>query len=240
MGRLHSRRWLLAVALLVGVSAGARFASARTFTVPWIAPDEMLYALIGRSLWLHGTLTVRNAATPYYSLLYPALIGAPLLLRDTRRSVEVIQALQTLVVSLTAVPVYLWARRLMGRGTAFAAATLTLLVPTLAYSGLMMSEVLFYPLAVVSSFDGRLRMILEQLGLSQYFSHIFVSSELGVDKPDPEIFRRALKFVRLDARDVLHVGDDPERDWQAANEAGLFVFQLDRPRNSLRDLLSLL
>ena len=97
-----------------------------------------------------------------------------------------------------------------------------------------------YPLAVVSSFDGRLRMILEQLGLSKYFSHIFVSSELGVDKPDPEIFRRALNFVRLEARDVLHVGDDPERDWQAANEAGLFVFQLDRPRNSLRDLLSLL
>lgn len=97
-----------------------------------------------------------------------------------------------------------------------------------------------YQLAVVSSFDGRLRMILEELGLSKYFSNVFVSSELGVDKPNPEIFRRALKFVSLSASDVLHVGDDPERDWQAASEAGLFVFQLDRPRNSLRDLLSLL
>ena len=110
----------------------------------------MLYALIGRSLWLHGTLTVRNAATPYYSLLYPALIGAPMLLRDTRRSIEVIQAVQALVVSVTAVPVYLWSRRLMQPRLAFAAATLTLLVPTLAYSGLMMSEALFYPLAVCS------------------------------------------------------------------------------------------
>jgi putative hydrolase of the HAD superfamily len=97
-----------------------------------------------------------------------------------------------------------------------------------------------YPLAVVSSFDGRLRVILEHLGISQYFRHVFVSSELGVDKPNPEIFRRALQFVRQDARTVLHVGDDPQRDWQAATEAGLFVFQLDRPRNSLRDLLSLL
>ena len=97
-----------------------------------------------------------------------------------------------------------------------------------------------YQIAVVSSFDGRLRMILEQLGLSKYFSHVFISSELGVDKPDPEIFRRALKVVALEARDVLHVGDDPERDWKAARTAGLSVFQLERPTSSLKDLLSLL
>ncbi len=97
-----------------------------------------------------------------------------------------------------------------------------------------------YQVAVVSSFDGRLRMILEHLGLSKYFSHIFISSELGVDKPDPEIFRRSLKFATLEATDVLHVGDDPERDWKAARAAGLSVFQLERPKNSLRDLLPLL
>ena len=52
-----------------------------------------------------------------------------------------------------------------------------------------------FQLAVVSNFDGRLRMILEHLGVSKFFSHVFVSSELGADKPDPEIFRRALKFM---------------------------------------------
>lgn len=150
MNRLTGRRWLLALALLVVGSAVARFAAAQTFTAPWIAPDEMLYALIGRSLWLHGTLTVRDAPTPYYSLLYPALIGAPMLLRDTRRSIEVIQAIQAVVVSMTAVPVYLWARRLLEPRLALAAATLTVLVPTLAYSGLMMSEALFYPLSLVA------------------------------------------------------------------------------------------
>src|SRR5205823_13276028 len=92
-------------------------------------------------------------------------------------------------------------------------------------------------LAVVSNFDGRLRMILEQLGISKFFSHAFVSSEIGADKPDPEIFRRALKFVGLKADEVLHVGDDPERDWKAASAAGLRIFQLDRPGKSLSDLL---
>jgi putative hydrolase of the HAD superfamily len=80
-------------------------------------------------------------------------------------------------------------------------------------------------------------MILEQLGISKYFSHVFVSSEIGADKPDPEIFRRALKFASLQPNEVLHAGDDPERDWKAATAAGLSVFKLERPRNSLIDLL---
>ena len=97
-----------------------------------------------------------------------------------------------------------------------------------------------FQLAVISNFDGRLRLILQNLGISKYFAHVFISSELGADKPDPAIFRRALKLMHLDADEVLHVGDDPERDWKAAKEAGLLVFQLDRPRNSLRDFFTTL
>ena len=91
-------------------------------------------------------------------------------------------------------------------------------------------------LGVVSNFDGRLRLILEHLGIARFFRHIFVSSELGADKPDPEIFRRALRFTGFSPNEVVHVGDDPERDWAAAAAAGLKVFELDRSRNSLADL----
>ena len=97
-----------------------------------------------------------------------------------------------------------------------------------------------FQLAVISNFDGRLRLILQHLGLSKYFADVFISSELGADKPDPEIFRRALQVIHMDANEVLHVGDDPERDWKAAAAAGLLVFRLDRPRNSLIDLLTTL
>jgi putative hydrolase of the HAD superfamily len=96
-----------------------------------------------------------------------------------------------------------------------------------------------FDLAVVSNFDGRLRMILEQLGVSQFFSHVFLSSELGADKPDPLIYHRALKLSSLAPSETLHVGDDPVRDWQA-EAAGLSIFPLDRTRNSLRDLLAAL
>jgi putative hydrolase of the HAD superfamily len=97
-----------------------------------------------------------------------------------------------------------------------------------------------FRLAVISNFDGRLRMILKELGVSRFFPHVFISSEIGADKPDPLIYQRAVKFLGVEPREALHVGDDPERDWKGATAAGLSIFQLDRQKNSLRDLLPLL
>ncbi|MGI8430944.1 MAG: HAD-IA family hydrolase [Chthoniobacterales bacterium] len=94
-----------------------------------------------------------------------------------------------------------------------------------------------YELSVVSNFDGRLRMIFEHLALTKYFRTVFLSSELGADKPDPQIYRRALEATGWAPGEVLHVGDDPARDWAAAAAAGLQVFRLDRPRNNLHELL---
>ena len=96
-----------------------------------------------------------------------------------------------------------------------------------------------FQLAIISNFDGRLRMILEHLGVSKFFAHVFLSSELGADKPDPEIYRRALQLIGTQPDETLHVGDDAERDWEGASRAGLPIFRLERTRNTLRDLLPL-
>ena len=102
----------LAVAGLVVVSTLVRFASAHWFTTPWIAPDEMVYGLIGESLWSSGALEVRGLPSPYYSILTPALVGAPLALLDLADGIRWAQLLQALAASLVAVPTYRWARRL--------------------------------------------------------------------------------------------------------------------------------
>jgi putative hydrolase of the HAD superfamily len=95
-----------------------------------------------------------------------------------------------------------------------------------------------FQLAVISNFDGRLRMIFEHLGLSKFFAHVFLSSELGADKPDPEIYRRALLLSEARPNETLHVGDDPVRDCEGAAAAGLSIFRIERPRNSLRELVA--
>ncbi len=94
-----------------------------------------------------------------------------------------------------------------------------------------------YCLAVISNFDGRLRLVLEQLGIAKFFSAIVISSEAGADKPDPLIFQCALQLCGVAPDEALHVGDDPVNDWRGAASAGLSVFELDRTRTTLRELL---
>lgn len=95
-----------------------------------------------------------------------------------------------------------------------------------------------FRLGIISNFDGRLRMVLEQFGISKFFTLIAISSEVGADKPDPLIFQRALELAEVAAAEALHVGDDPILDWTGAAAAGLSVFQLDRSRNTLRELVT--
>src|SRR5437762_885782 len=118
-----------------------------------------------------------------------------------------------------------------------AVGTLFYLTRTVGHHYALVGSEVGLTLAVLSSFDGRLRFILQHLGISRFFTHIFLSSEIGADKPDLEIYRRALRLIDLKPNEVLHVGDDPERDWKAATAAGLSIFQLNRPKNSLRDLV---
>src|SRR5581483_5639562 len=54
-------------------------------------------------------------------------------------------------MSLAAVPVFLWGRSLVSTRWALVAAALTLALPGLVYSGLVMTEVLFYPLLVLAA-----------------------------------------------------------------------------------------
>ena len=97
-----------------------------------------------------------------------------------------------------------------------------------------------FELAIISNFDGRLRTILSQLGASRFFSSIFLSSELGADKPDPAIYHRSMQMIGRRPSEVVHVGDDPIRDWQGAETVGIRIFRLQRPQNSLRNFLETL
>jgi len=78
------------------------------------------------------------------------LAGFPLSLGDLTQGYAWLKPFQALVMSLAAVPVFFYGRRLMPPGYALVAAALTLASPLLLYSGFVMTEVLFYPLAALT------------------------------------------------------------------------------------------
>ena len=69
---------------------------------------------------------------------------------------------------------------------------------------------------------------LKNSGLSQYFSDIFVSDDLGYEKPDPRFLYEALSRCGLSAADVLMVGDSRETDIKVAESAGMDCCWFDR------------
>ena len=147
----RSRGWLagLLVAGLVAVSILGRILLGRDIPTPWIAPDEMIYGIVGRTLYSSGRLAIENAHSDFYSLVYPALIGGPLAWLSPHRGYEVAKALGAISMSLAAVPAYLWARSVVSTRSAVLVAALTLALPAFAYSGLLMTETVFYPLLVL-------------------------------------------------------------------------------------------
>jgi hypothetical protein len=109
-------------------------------------PDEAIYADRAVRLWHDGSLSVFRGPGAGYGALYPVLAGAPLVLGG----LAPLKLLQALAMSLAAVPVFLYGRRLMPPPYALLAAALTLASPLLLYSGFVMTEVLFYPLAALA------------------------------------------------------------------------------------------
>jgi hypothetical protein len=132
------------VAALVVVSAALRYWGASRVSSPWIVPDEFSYAELAHDLYSRGSFD------NFYGFVHPLLVGLPLNLADRVLGYEIAKALQAVVMSLVAVPVYLWGRTLMSSGWALVAAALTVAIPGLAYSGLLMTEVAFYPAATLA------------------------------------------------------------------------------------------
>jgi putative hydrolase of the HAD superfamily len=93
-----------------------------------------------------------------------------------------------------------------------------------------------YRLGIVSNFDRRLYPVLDHLGIRHYFDTIVLSSEAGIDKPDPRIFIAALSALGATPAETIHVGDDPRQDWQGAEAAGLHVFRVAHPKINLSPL----
>jgi FMN hydrolase / 5-amino-6-(5-phospho-D-ribitylamino)uracil phosphatase len=70
---------------------------------------------------------------------------------------------------------------------------------------------------------------LARIGLDHLFVCKISARDVGAPKPDPRMFREACARLGLSPGDVLHVGDDVERDVRAALLAGLGAAWVVRP-----------
>lgn len=63
--------------------------------------------------------------------------------------------------------------------------------------------------------------MLERHGLLRYFGPIAYSDEIGVRKPEAEIFRVTLAAAGMQPGQALHIGDNPDADVVGARGIGM-------------------
>lgn len=76
-------------------------------------------------------------------------------------------------------------------------------------------------LGVVSNSDGRVEQALVAAGIRDCFDVVLDSALVGVEKPDPTIFRAALAALGVAASEALYVGDLYHVDVVGARAAGM-------------------
>lgn len=90
---------------------------------------------------------------------------------------------------------------------------------------------------VISNTDERLIPMMQNLQLDKYFNFILSSVHAGSEKPSRQIFEKArgLSGQVITPDEVLHIGDDEEKDYEGAINAGENAVFLDREKIPYED-----
>lgn len=83
-------------------------------------------------------------------------------------------------------------------------------------------------IGVISNWEEWLERLMVGLGIREFFHFIVVSGLSGVEKPDPEIFARALAAAGVRPEEAVHVGDSLRDDVEGAEAVGVRAVLLDR------------
>ncbi len=84
--------------------------------------------------------------------------------------------------------------------------------------------------AILSNWDNRLRHLIDGLGIAAHFDEIVISSEVGFEKPDRQIFQLTQERLGIPPSEILHIGDSLYHDRDGALNAGWQCLVIDRNR----------
>jgi len=94
-----------------------------------------------------------------------------------------------------------------------------------------------FRLGIISNWDQRLKPLLRALRLERFFEWIFVSCDIGFEKPSSVIFEYALSKMGLPSERIIYVGDQRDVDVLGARQVGMHSKLIDRKSQGGSDAL---
>jgi Dolichyl-phosphate-mannose-protein mannosyltransferase len=149
------------VAGVVVLSTAIRIAIGRRMVAPWIMVDELVYSELAKSFAETGRFAWREEAINAYGPVYPLLLSPAYLIHDAVPvAYAAAKAMNALLMTMAAVPAYAIARRVVSVPLALLAAVLAVSVPSMLYTGTLMTENAFYPVFLLAAYA--LVLVLER------------------------------------------------------------------------------
>ena len=137
--------------MLVLASVTVRTFLANKIAAPQLLCDEFIYADIAKSLALAGHFRVRDEPN-VVSFVYPALLAPAWWAHSMETVYFLAKGINSLVMTLAAVPFFFWVRRLSTSAWALVATALLLVLPAFNYTGMLMTENAFLPAFLLATF----------------------------------------------------------------------------------------
>lgn len=141
------KKEIIALSIIMIASIVIRFIISDFPKTIFVYGDEMRYFGIARSIGNAWGLSFRNATTDYQKLLYSIFLTPAFLLKNETARISLINLLNCIAMSSTAIPVWLIAKELkIASIWRIISAIITLVWPDMIYSMTFMSEVIYWPI----------------------------------------------------------------------------------------------
>lgn len=113
----------------------------------YVAPDELTYLNMAKSLNKYGVLTIHNTTTVNLAILYSIIISPLMSISNPFNRITMIGIFNVLLLSSTIFPVYLLSKKIIKNNSIIILLIINiLLLPDMTLSMTFMAENLFYPL----------------------------------------------------------------------------------------------
>lgn len=94
-------------------------------------------------------------------------------------------------------------------------------------------------LGLISNLGTPYKQPVYDLGLDQYFEHMIFSCDVGYKKPDKEIYLPMQKFLGIEPKNIVMVGDKVFADVMGPSKVGWQAIHLDRKNHSYGSISTL-
>ncbi|MFC4402545.1 HAD family hydrolase [Gracilibacillus xinjiangensis] len=78
-----------------------------------------------------------------------------------------------------------------------------------------------FQVGLISNWDNTAREVLKQTGIVHYLDNTVISSEIGIEKPDEQIFLHAFQEAGVSPEECLYVGDNYYDDVVGSKKVGM-------------------